>query len=361
MGKLLFRTYRKWILLAAILTILLIWIFRNNPEWAEQIFGQNLYPIWHKILNPVQAKISFPLIWPVFTLSLGYLLIPLFFESGWEKRAIRFLANLITLVALTLVIFYNTWGYNYFRMDVTEKSGLQNNGLNRDELIREIEWAEERIILLYKEDLSIPSRDSIDKNQLENEIRENVAAIMNDFGYFSEISPRIRILEPKGLLMRIGAAGVYLPFSSEGHIDAGLHKIQYPYTMAHEMSHAYGLAQEDACNFTAFIACIHSDNDWFHFSALFAYWRYLMAELSRTDTVLFENQYADAPEQLLIDLMEVRKNSARYPDYFPEFRDAFYDRYLKTQGIQEGITSYNKMVNLVSEWRKTNNLNETTD
>ena len=97
MGKLLFRTYRKWILLAAILTILFIWIFRNNPEWAEQIFGQNLYPIWHKILNPVQAKISFPLIWPVFTLSLGYLLIPLFFKGNSEETMEKNGCNIINV------------------------------------------------------------------------------------------------------------------------------------------------------------------------------------------------------------------------------------------------------------------------
>ena len=73
---------------------------------------------------------------------------------------------------------------------------------------------------------------------LEDKIRSLLIGNLEKFGYPAPAKVRGRRLFPKGLLLRISTAGVYIPFTGEGHIDAGLHHLQLPFVMAHEMSHA---------------------------------------------------------------------------------------------------------------------------
>jgi hypothetical protein len=42
----------------------------------------------------------------------------------------------------------------------------------------------------------------------------------------------------------------------------------------------------------------------------------------------------------------------RYPDFFPKWRDQIYDQYLKIQGIKEGMSSYDNIIDLVRQARK---------
>ena len=52
------------------------------------------------------------------------------------------------------------------------------------------------------------------------------------------------------------------------------------------------------------------------------------------------------------DLYSINDNSNKYPDVLPNWRNALYDTYLKTQGIPEGVLSYNRIVMLVKSWRE---------
>ncbi|MCB0582976.1 MAG: DUF3810 family protein, partial [Phaeodactylibacter sp.] len=72
--------------------------------------------------------------------------------------------------------------------------------------------------------------------------------------------------------------GLYFPFTGEGHIDAGLHPLQKPYVMAHELAHGYGFGDEGTCNFLGYLACIGSDDPVIAYIGHLNYWRTLAAD-----------------------------------------------------------------------------------
>ena len=45
------------------------------------------------------------------------------------------------------------------------------------------------------------------------------------------------------------------------------------------MAHGYGVADEGACNFIAWLACSQSRDQWIRFGGALTYWRYTAAEM----------------------------------------------------------------------------------
>jgi hypothetical protein len=186
---------------------------------------------------------------------------------------------------------------------------------------------------------------------LENEVRAEVEQLLEKLNYPTAGTVRGRQLWPKGILLRFSTAGVYFPWTGESNIDAGLHPIQVPFTMAHEFAHGYGFTDEGTCNFLAYLACIQSENPMFQYSGQLSYWRYLASSYRRNDREGYAGYFKNLPRGMVEDLYSIDANSDKYPDLLPSWRDAVYDTYLKTQGIHEGVINYNRIVMLVKSLR----------
>ncbi|NNE55195.1 MAG: DUF3810 family protein, partial [Flavobacteriales bacterium] len=53
-------------------------------------------------------------------------------------------------------------------------------------------------------------------------------------------------------------------------------------------------------------------------------------------------------------LDEINENIRLYPPLFPKFSQAVNDLYLKSNGIEDGIQSYDRYVDLAFQWKETN-------
>jgi len=181
-----------------------------------------------------------------------------------------------------------------------------------------------------------------------------VERIVREIGMPMVARPRVRLVHPKGILMRWNTAGIYLPYSGEGHVDAGMLPVQVPFTLAHEMAHGYGLTDEGDCNFLAYLACIRSESPLVQFSGHLTYWRYVAGAYRYAFPAKFKEVYQDLPRLVLNTLEEIHQNDARYPDILPKLRNMVYDSYLKSQGVHEGLQSYHRIVQLVWAYNLTN-------
>ena len=197
---------------------------------------------------------------------------------------------------------------------------------------------------------SLPLSESHIPDDLEDEIRDNLESLLNEWDMPTVGKVRVRKLSPKGILLRFSTAGVYVPFAFEGHIDKGLHPIQWPFTMAHEMTHGYGYGDEGACNFIGYLACLRSDNPIVKYSAKRAYWRYLMTDLRQLDEELYAQYWRALPIGIQNDVRDVIKYMDRYPDIMPDVRDKVYDSYLKSHGVQAGLANYSHMIKYVKAY-----------
>jgi len=173
-------------------------------------------------------------------------------------------------------------------------------------------------------------------------------------GYPADRHGRGRLLLPAGTLLRFGTAGFYFPYSGEGHIDAGLHPLQMPAVLAHELAHGHGFGDEGVCNFIAFASGAQSVNPYIAYSAYLSYWQTLAVQYRRINPDKYLAIRSRLHKQVDQDLQAIRRQMALYPDIWPRLRDVAYDRYLKTQGIAEGMQSYHKVIMLVMAYHKRN-------
>jgi hypothetical protein len=152
-------------------------------------------------------------------------------------------------------------------------------------------------------------------------------------------------------LLRFSSSGVYLPWTGEGHVDAGLHPLNWPFVLAHEMSHGYGMADEGVCNFLAYQVCIGHSDPYVRYAGALYYWRYVAYEMMRFCPAETQAAVEALPAGIRGDLAGIREYSNRYPDIIPQWRDVVYDSFLKSQGLSQGVLSYNEVLVLAHAWR----------
>jgi hypothetical protein len=260
----------------------------------------------------------------------------------------------VNFLCLLYGLFYIFWAFNYYRPALDVQLNLPEVSADSISLVGELTEITE---LMEKERQTI----TLDTNavtsdltwtEIENEIRTAQKSLLYDWGDVVKGRVRVRQLFPAGLLLRISTAGVYIPFVCEGHVDAGLNNIQWPFTLAHEMAHGYGYTDEGACNFIGVLTCLKTKNSFIRYSGLVGYWRYLFYDVRSRYPLIAKEIYGKIGIGIKNDMIAIRNDSDRYPELFPVIRDLIYDSYLKSHGVSRGLKSYNEVSILMLRWKK---------
>ncbi len=341
-------------------------ILANHPALIEEYYSRHLFLLIRRLLDALVGWLPFPLFLPL--LGLVFLILLLrgirFWRQKmpWPQRLGRFTLSLFSFLGALIFWFLLLWGFNYGRIPIEQQLDLDPQAMDSLALHQALLV---ETTLLTQNRAQIPEADTSALNSqhlpanLETQIRQLVERQLHRLGYPAGSSLRARTLRPKGVLLRISTAGFYLPFTGECNLDAGLHPIQIPFVMAHEFAHGYGITDEGACNFIAYLACKESSNAFIRYAAHYGYWRYLRSGFYRVDPDAYERYRDQLPAGLIADARAVRKNSNQYPDIFPKIRNLTYDTYLKAQGVQEGLKSYNRVLLLVEAWRRAREMGTT--
>ncbi len=340
---------RYWYVSLAGVSLLLFYISPSQSVKIERIYANGVYPIFRMFWDFLFGWIPIPLIY----LLLIIVLVSLFFQLRKIINNQAHWASVakwgIKVISLSLVAFYWCWGFHYKRVKAWD--GLQiprveiDSMMIRDEYLRVSDSLISLRNLLTEDDVSrYPDRKLL--ANLSAELKGDFEAMgIRVYG-----RPNVRMIYPRGVLLHISTAGVYLPWVSEGHVDAGLHPIVVPFTAIHELAHAYGQTDEDMCNFWALISGLNHADPFVRYSSYFSYWRYIRAALFQHRT-LFDQTARNVPDSIAKDYKAIIAYAERYPDILPKLRDLFYDTYLKSHGVQDGLASYNKMVQRALEWK----------
>lgn len=269
------------------------------------------------------------------------------------KAIIDIAIGLLAFVGFFYGMFYWLWGYNYSKPNFESTMKLEVDKITTTQLYNELHSVHSELKTL-RTGLNTDAKHLEDDlaEGLESKIRIDLEEFLTETDYPRNGRVRIRKLFPKGSLLRISTAGVYIPFAIEGHIDPGLHPLTWPATMAHEMAHGYGFTDEGTCNFIGYLVCINSDDTYMKYSGWLMYFRYLYSNARRADRDKFKLFMSGISDEVYNDLLEIDKYANRYPDIMPKVRDAVYDSYLKTHGVKEGLMSYSRMILLVNAWNQ---------
>ena len=276
-------------------------------------------------------------------------------SGDWNKGVLYQATRALGGIACIVFLFYILWGFNYRQISLQDRLGFDLELVTPQDVETEFLRA---TAVLKKEAEGLPDRFTSDESIAslkinDHDLRPDVEKALADLKVPYKGRVRVRQLWPNGFLLRWGTAGIYIPQAGEGHIDKGLLSVQKPFTIAHEMAHGYGVTDEGACNFVAWLACSQSRDKWIRYGGALTYWRYAAAEMP--DEKVDEVIHTFDPV-VLRSLRLVRENDKKYPDLMPEVRDAIYSSYLKRHGVKGGLRSYNFVVMMVQQY-----LNSTTE
>lgn len=334
---------------------------------TQFVGGYFIYKWYHLLVfKPIRilydntlGLVNFPMIY-LFLFIIFALLISFVYQRiidyQWDGLRSSFkngVFSFLNFVGALFFLFYFLWAFNYYRPSLN--ATLELPEIDESSIDLEGEFAKISQMAAYER--AFLTKDTaalvmaINWQNLEDSIRKNQESLLHSWNQDVAGEVRIRALYPKGSLLSISTAGVYIPFVCEGHVDAGLHFIQWPFTLAHEMAHGYGFTDEGVCNFIGFITCMKSQDHFIRYSGLVGYWRYLYSELKyKNPEITLDSIQLD--HGMKADLLAIRKNSNSYGEYFPFLRDIMYDFYLKLHGMPAGLDSYNELIIQVQRWNQ---------
>ncbi len=354
--KLLKREYR-WIIIGLI-TILVRIILGFFPKIIETVYSRGLFLSIRWIIDNTTARLPFPMF---YLLIIAFLFVVEFaFRQWyilWQNKQLSFAKiglSIGNFLGFVIFFFLILWGFNYGRESVESQLNLNTQTLNLNQIIEETEKAtldinQSRQLIPNSDTFALSNTDL--PNNLVDTMRQLLVKVLRDYNYPTTGKVQGRLIVPKGLLMRLGASGIYLPWIGEGNIDASLHATQLPFTIAHELAHGYGFGDEGSCNFWAYLACLESNNAMIQYSGKLTYWRYIASEYKYFQPEAYEIFRANNLSRgVYNDLEAIYTNREKYPTIIP-FQNEAYDTYLKFQGVEEGIESYGRMVLLVNAWK----------
>lgn len=331
------------------------------PNWVDQYYFRGIFQLFRWCYDHTLGYLPVPMVYITLIIFIVYTarvftkMIKRTKAGNWKKGLGDGLLSLLAFFGGALFFFYMLWGFNYNRPDIYTDLKMEDQEIDSLYLIEEIDRVTQDLIstrlLITKDSLTAISENDISAD-LELIIRKDLEALLKSWDIPTYGRVRVRKLIPMGILLRFSTAGVYVPYALEGHIDGGLHPIQWPFTMAHEMTHGYGYGDEGTCNFIGYLACINSDKAVIRYSAIRAYWRYLMSDLRKLDKEQYRDRLKKLPRGVKVDLNEIIEYMDRYPDIMPAVRDKVYDTYLKSHGVKAGLANYSHMIKYVKAYKE---------
>jgi hypothetical protein len=344
------------ILLIPIIVLLNV-ILKRFPTFVEKYYSTSFNKFVREVLGKLTNSLPFSLseffilLLVIYFLTSIILLIIRIKEHGFINPFLSIASSL----AAIYILFMLLWGFNYQRLTFDKIAGIKVEKSSKQELYELCD-------------------DLINKaNMLRENVHENSEGIMDipegyksvfkragkGFEKASNIYPELggEYPYPKPIILSkwmsyTGITGFYLPFTSEANVNTNQTDFELPFTAQHEISHKRGFAREDEANYIAYVTCLnHPDAD-FQYSGVMLALINSMNALANKDFKSYEtlaNKYSDGVRR---DLQFQRKFWAKYEGNISKISSNVNDKYLKSNGQEEGVESYGKMVDLLlAEYR----------
>lgn len=337
-----------WLGLGAILLRI---IFAFVPQLGEWLYRTIVFPLVRLILDNTLGYLPFAGIYLLLGIGLLYV-IYYFFFSGRKKPTIRQrVLNGLSVVGFFVFWFMLLWGFHYPLPTIKQLTHLTSE-------------SKPDIVSFYRSTLveaemnrnfvqGGPITESMLPDKSISKIREQVKRVIEGAGIPAYTNVNCRETA-NGFIRRFSIHGFYMPFSGEGIVDGSLTTIPRIFTIAHEMSHGYGVTNEGEANFVAYVALKNTNDPALNYIADFVLFRHLLREVSNQNPEVFEELYGEIPESILQDVDFISRDVANYEDFFPEFSSRVNNAYLMAQGVEGGAESYNDLIQLVNDWNQRN-------
>ena len=264
------------------------------------------------------------------------------------KKTLIAFVRLLSCAAVIFFLYVTNCGINYSCTRFSEQSGLVTREVTAQELYQ---------VCVYFADTAAASRDGFQTDggvPVTTEVssarfaaRDAVNAL---HGKYSAVPDGYSA--PKSVILSRGMSylditGVYFPFTFEANVNTDANDYTLPFTMCHELAHVRGIMNEADANFTAFLACVRSDDPRLKYSGCMSALRLLEGHLYTADEDLYAAYVRHYSKGMLTDRRAQSEYWKQFETPVAAAASSINDSYLKINRQQEGVRSYGLAADLI--------------
>lgn len=330
--------------LVALITFALVEYGSDHPELIEKYYSHAIYPVVATLFSSVSGFSSFSL-WDIFwSLLVLFALIMLGSVLFGRIKLLRFLLRTLQLAAVLYSFFYLSWGFNYFRQPIEKRLNWTRHIEKKDMFPTVLDT------LISNANASRVEISVSDYADIDSLIETSYRIHASQFGYsYPNGSRRAKTMLYTWFFAKSGVSGYFGPFFNEVHLNGELLPTEYPFVLAHEKAHQFGISGEAEANFMAWYICSSSSDDRLRYSASIQLLQYFFGDPFHQEAVREYLKKFD--KKAMADIMKQR-------NHWKELRNETLDKaqttannaYLKSNKIHEGVMNYNSVVRLTIEW-----------
>lgn len=346
-------------LLILLLCTAIIYFLSDFPFLAEYVFARGVTRFIGFVLNTFTnyIPVSFYEFTALFLIAGGISLAAVILVLTAKKRfaLVRvYLYRLVSAVVAVVAAFGLTYAPMYERYSSLDALGLTLAEVNEEKIYAAAEY----FVNLLAETSSSLSRDkdrnvlpTSEFNDLASEFNAGFDKLNSDyFNGYKVIPKKVSMSVPMSYL---GITGIYFPFYAESNLNVNVPPYTLPFTMAHEMAHAKGISRENEANGVAYALCLYSSDSYIRYSGLMNASAYL---INRLNEEKYQELVNKLPEEILAEYANANAHYEKYEGVIDEISSFFNDLFLKSNGVQSGISSYGETAEtLVALYEKLNN------
>ena len=327
---------------------ILVGLFPPGPFTIERWYAKGLYPQLQAITTAVSNRI------PVALFDVALVVFAILAIVTWvhairiarNKRSMRAigrgLAATLTLVALVYLWFLAAWGLNYARQPIETVMAYDASRVTPQNLraLAEYAIAEANRTHAAAHAAGFPAIDETPQalitalQEVERELGRPRSTVV--------ATPKRSLLSP--FFRASSVSGMLAPFFLETLLNPDLTGPERPYVLAHEWAHLSGYAPEDDASFVGLLAALRAGP-----AAEYSAWLELaftaVPQLQPVTQRLVLDHLRDGPRQ---DQRAIyQRVMASRVETVDRAAWATYDQLLRSQGVEEGVQSYSRVVELL--------------
>jgi len=337
---------KKWLVrpIIALLVFLITILASHFHSFIEKWYSQKFYVGIADVISSISSKIPFSLD-DLFYMILFVSIVILLIITILKKISIsKFLKIVLNILASVYILFYALWGFNYFRTNLNERLGIEKQTPNTNLFTNELKK------LISDTNTSYSTFNNFNKLQIDSMIEDS----------YKNLAPALKIKYPQGkrkpkkitysrFFAQAGISGYYGPFFSEVHVNKFVLPVEYPFVLAHEKAHQFGITSEAEANFYAWLVCSNSLSVQLRYSANLMVLRFFLFQ--GTELENYQEIVQELNANVKADYQKIRENWQRLRnEKVDNIATKVNDTYLKTNKVKKGIDDYNDVVQLVMDF-----------
>ena len=335
-------------------------------SWALMQMGQKfttlvdmVFPYVLRILQDTLSEWSGSLdfcLWQMLVVAGGALIVAsivLMVVLRWNP--IQWAGWVLAAASLVVLLHTVTFGLNYHAGDLADDIQLE---------VKEYNVIELSLATTYYRDMANLLADRVDRDSSGEADFGDFDAIAQEAGngfdhliydasfpVFAGSNLPVKELGWADMYSSMGITGFFCGITGEAAVNPQIPHVTLPFTMCHEMSHRKSIAIERDANFAAFLACQANDSANYRYSGYFMAYRYCLNQLKSLDIDSAKKIMAQEAPELSRDMATYSEFFAsRKDDKATELADTVNDTYLKANGDEKGVESYNDVCGMLVNW-----------